>query len=98
MERYTIAVPNTNEFEFIASVIASWDNSDIGVMHKRAALDQLLIRSEIDGYRKTKAGNIIIWDKANSNIVVHMEKCGNGLWDVCIISHNIECRVQVKEL
>lgn len=98
MERYTIAVPNTNEFEFIVSVLASWDNSDIGVLHKRSALDQLLVRSEIDGYKKTATGNIIIWDKAGSNIVVHLQKCGDGLWDVWIISHNIEVTVKIREL
>ena len=40
---HTIALKNDNEFEFLASILATWDETSDGVLHKRAALDQLQI-------------------------------------------------------
>lgn len=35
---HTIALPNENEFEFLAGILATWDESENGMLHKRAVL------------------------------------------------------------
>ena len=92
MDRYTIALPTSNEFEFLASVLATWDNSDAGILHKRHALDQLLIRSEIDGYEKSRVDgsrDLLIWTKTDSDLVVYISRVGDGLYDVKVKTNNL---------
>lgn len=90
--RNTIACSNSNEFEFLASVLATWDNTSDGIRHKRHALDQLLIRSEIDGYEKSRVnGNrdLLMWEKEGSDLAVYITRVGEGLYDVKVKTSNI---------
>lgn len=99
---HTIALPSTNKFEFIASILASWDESEVGVLNKRAALDQLLIRSEIDGYEKSRVGgsrNLLKWEKQGSDLVVLISRVGDGLYDVFVHTRNTRVRaLNIEEL
>ena len=99
---HTIALNNDNEFEFLASVLATWDETSDGIIHKRHALDQLLIRSEIDGYKKERVNedrNILLWKKEGSDIAVIITRVGYGLYDVLIRSRNISIRaLNIEEL
>ena len=99
----TIALNNdNNEFEYLASILATWDETSDGVLHKRAALDQLLTRSEIDGYTKERINgdrNILLWKKEGSDIAVIITRVGYGLYDVLIRSRNISVRsLNIEEL
>ena len=99
---HTIALPTNNKFEFIASILASWDESEVGVLNKRAALDQLLIRSEIDGYEKERVGgsrNLLKWHKQGSDLCVIVSRVGDGLYDVYVHTHNTRVRsIGIEEL
>lgn len=89
---HTIALPNTNKFEFIASILASWDESEIGVLNKRAALDQLLVRSEIDGYEKERINgdrDFLLWKKQGSDLCVYITRVGDGMYNVRVTTSNI---------
>ena len=91
MNRYTIALNNNNEFEYLASILATWDETYEGVLHKRHVLDQLLIRSEIDGYEKSRVdGNrdLLLWKKQGSDLEVRITRVKDGLYDVEVQSHN----------
>lgn len=100
--RNTIALSNSNEFEFIASVLATWDNTNVGMLHKRHALDQLLIRSEIDGYEKERVNgdrNILMWSKKGSDIAVIITRVGDGLYDVEVRANSINVKaLNIEEL
>lgn len=103
MERYTIALPteNGNEFEFLASILATWDETNEGILHKRHALDQLLIRSEIDGYEKSYiAGgkDQMKWQKQGSNIVVLVARVKDGLYTVEVRANSIRVKSSIREL
>lgn len=92
MERYTIALNNDNEFEFLASVLATWDETSDGVLHKRHALDQLLTRSEIDGYTKERINgdrNFLLWKKPGSDLCVYITRIEDGMYDVRVKTSNI---------
>lgn len=92
MNTYTIALNNTNEFEYLASVLATWDETADGVLHKRAALDKLLTRSEIDGYEKSRINgdrNFLLWSKEGSDLNVYITRVGDGLYDVKVKASNI---------
>ena len=99
---HTIATSADNEFEYLASVLATWDETSDGIIHKRHALDQLLIRSEIDGYKKERVNedrNILLWKKEGSDIAVIITRVGYGLYDVLIRSRNISIRaLNIEEL
>lgn len=99
---HTIALPNENEFEFLASILATWDETTDGVLHKRAALDQLLVRSEIDGYEKSRVEgdrNLLLWQKQGSDLVVYVSRVGDGIYDVLVHSHNTRVRaLNIEEL
>lgn len=89
---HTIALPTNNKFEFIASILASWDESEVGVLNKRAALDQLLIRSEIDGYVKERINgdrDFLLWKKQGSDLNVYITRVGDGMYNVRITTSNI---------
>ena len=101
MERYTVALPNENEFEFLASVLATWDETSDGLRHKRHALDQLLVRSEIDGYSKERVeGNrdLLQWKKQRSDIVVYVSRIRDGIYEVLIQENNTIVRYIIEEL
>lgn len=92
MNRYTIALPTENEFEFLASVLATWDNSDAGILHKRHALDQLLVRSEIDGYKKERINgdrDFLLWHKQGSDLEVRITRMEEGVYNVKVKASNI---------
>lgn len=99
---HTIALNNDNEFEYLASILATWDETYDGLRHKRHALDQLLVRSEIDGYEKSRVAgdrNILLWKKEGSDIAVIITRVGYGLYDVLIRSRNISVRsLNIEEL
>lgn len=99
---HTIALPNTNKFEFLASILATWDESEMGILNKRAALDQLLIRTEIDGYEKSRVdGNrdLLMWQKQGSDLVVYVARVGDGVYDVLVHTHNTRVRaIGIEEL
>lgn len=99
---HTIATSADNEFEYLASVLATWDETSDGIRHKRHALDQLLIRSEIDGYKKERVNgdrNILLWKKEGSDLAVIITRVGYGLYDVLIRSRNISVRsLNIEEL
>ena len=99
---HTIATSADNEFEYLASVLATWDDSADGVRHKRHALDQLLIRSEIDGYEKSRVAgsrNLLKWEKQGSDLVVLVSRVGDGLYDVYVHTHNTRVRsIGIEEL
>lgn len=92
---HTIALNNDNEFEYLASILATWDETYEGLRHKRHALDQLLVRSEIDGYEKSRvAGDrkLLKWEKTGSDLVVLVSRVGDGLYDVYVHTHNTRIR------
>lgn len=99
---HTIALNNDNEFEYLTSVLATWDETSDGILHKRQALDQLLVRSEIDGYEKERVNgdrNILLWKKEGSDIAVIITRVGYGLYDVLIRSRNTCVRaLNIEEL
>lgn len=99
---HTIATSADNEFEYLASVLATWDETSDGIRHKRSALDQLLVRSEIDGYKKERVNgdrNILLWKKEGSDLAVIITRVGYGLYDVLIRSRNISVRsMNIEEL
>lgn len=99
---HTIAIPNGNKFEFLASILATWDESEIGILNKRSALNQLLVRSEIDGYDKSRVdGNrdLLMWQKQGSDIVVYISRVGDGLYDVLVQTPNTRVRsINIEEL
>lgn len=99
---HTIALPSQNEFEFLASILATWDETNEGILHKRAALDQLLVRSEIDGYVKSRVEgdrNLLMWKKQDSDLVVFVARVGDGVYDVLVHTHNTRVRaIGIEEL
>lgn len=99
---HTIALNNDNEFEYLASILATWDETYEGLRHKRHALDQLLIRSEIDGYKKSRVAgdrNLLKWDRQGSDLVVLVSRVGDGLYDVYVHTHNTRVRaLNIEEL
>lgn len=99
---HTIATSANNEFEYLASVLTTWDNSDAGILHKRAALDQLLIRSEIDGYEKERInGNrdLLKWQKQGSDLVVLVSRVGDGMYNIEILTPNFMAKaMNIAEL
>lgn len=99
---HTIATSADNEFEYLASILATWDETSDGVLHKRQALDQLLTRSEIDGYEKARVGgdrNLLTWKKEGSDLVVIVSRIGVGLYDVYVHTHNTRVRsLGIEEL
>lgn len=89
---HTIATSADNEFEFLASVLATWDETSDGVLHKRHALDQLLTRSEIDGYSKERINgdrDFLLWKKQGSDLNVYITRVGDGMYDVRVKTSNI---------
>lgn len=102
MEKYTIALPNTNEFEFLASVLATWDETYDGIRHKRHALDQLLTRSEIDGYSKERINgdrDFLLWKKQGSDLEVRITRMEEGVYNVKVQTSNIIVRaIGISEL
>ena len=89
---HTIALNNDNEFEYLASILATWDETSDGVLHKRHALDQLLIRSEIDGYEKKRVAgyrNFLLWHKQGSDLAVYITRVRDGMYDVRVKTSNI---------
>ena len=99
---HTIALPNKNEFEFLASILATWDETSDGIRHKRHALDQLLTRSEIDGYKKSRVAgdsDLLKWEKQGSDLVVIVSRVGDGLYDVFVHTRNTRVRsLDIEEL
>lgn len=99
---HTIALPTNNKFEFIASILASWDESEVGVLNKRAALDQLLIRSEIDGYVKERINgdrDFLLWKKQGSDLEVRITRMEEGVYNVKVKTDNIIVRaIGIEEL
>lgn len=99
---HTIALNNDNEFEFLASILATWDETYEGIRHKRHALDQLLIRSEIDGYEKSRVAgdrNLLKWERQGSDLVVLVSRVGDGLYDVYVHTRNTRIRsIGIEEL
>lgn len=99
---HTIALNNENEFEYLASILATWDETYEGLRHKRHALDQLLVRSEIDGYEKSRVAgdrNLLRWTKQGSDLVVLVSRVGDGLYDVYVHTHNTRVRsIGIEEL
>lgn len=100
--RNTIALNNDNEFEYLASILATWDETSDGLRNKRHALDQLLTRSEIDGYEKERVNgnrNLLKWSKPGSDLVVIITRVKDGLYDVEVHTHNIEVKaLNIEEL
>lgn len=91
---HTIALnnDNDNEFEFLASVLATWDETSEGILHKRHALDQLLVRSEIDGYEKERINgdrDFLLWKKQGSDLSVYITRVGDGMYNVRVTTSNI---------
>lgn len=89
---HTIATSADNEFEYLASVLATWDETSDGYLHKRHALDQLLTRSEIDGYEKERINgdrNFLLWKKQGSDLAVYITRIGYGMYDVRVKTSNI---------
>lgn len=89
---HTIATSADNEFEYLASVLATWDETTDGVLHKRAALDQLLTRSEIDGYSKERINgdrDFLLWTKTGSDLSVYITRVGDGMYNVRVTTSNI---------
>lgn len=99
---HTIATSADNEFEYLASVLATWDETSDGILHKRSALDQLLVRSEIDGYKKERVNgdrNLLLWKNEGSDLAVIITRVGYGLYDVLVRTHNISVRsLNIEEL
>ena len=99
---HTIALPTNNKFEFIASILASWDESEVGVLNKRAALDQLLIRSEIDGYKKERINgdrDFLLWTKTGSDLSVYITRMEEGVYNIKIKTSNLIVRaIGIEEL
>ena len=90
MKTYTIALNNDNEFEYLASILASWDETPDGIRHKRHALDQLLTRSEIDGYVKERVRgnrNCLLWRKPGIDLCVYITRVKTGLYNVYVHTH-----------
>lgn len=84
MESYTIALNNDNEFEYLAAILATWDETTDGILHKRHALDQLLVRSEIDGYSKERINgdrDFLLWKKQGSDLSVYITRVGDGMYN-----------------
>ena len=89
---YTIALNNDNEFEYLASILATWDETSDGLRHKRHALDQLLVRSEIDGYSKERINgdrDFLLWKKQGSDLNVYITRVGDGMYNVRVTTSNI---------
>lgn len=89
---HTIATSADNEFEYLASVLATWDETSDGVLHKRHALDQLLTRSEIDGYSKERINgdrDFLLWKKQGSDLNVYITRVGDGMYNVRVTTSNI---------
>lgn len=89
---HTIATSADNEFEYLASILATWDETSDGVRNKRAALDQLLIRSEIDGYSKERINgdrDFLRWTKQGSDLEVRITRVGDGMYNVRVTTSNI---------
>ena len=89
---HTIALNNENEFEFLASILATWDETYEGIRHKRHALDQLLTRSEIDGYTKERINgdrDFLLWKKQGSDLNVYITRVGDGMYNVRVTTSNI---------
>lgn len=89
---HTIALPTENEFEYLASILATWDETSDGLRHKRAALDQLLVRSEIDGYSKERINgdrDFLLWKKQGSDLNVYITRVGDGMYNVRVTTSNI---------
>ena len=99
---HTIALPTNNKFEFIASILASWDESEVGVLNKRSALDQLLVRSEIDGYVKERINgdrDFLLWKKQDSDLAVYITRMEEGVYNVKIKTSNLIVRaIGITEL
>ena len=98
---HTIALPNKNEFEFLAGILTTWDESENGMLHKRAVLDQLLTRSEIDGYEKSRVAedsDLLKWKKQGSDLVVIVSRVGDGLYDVFVHTRNTCTLTEIEEL
>ena len=99
---HTIALNNDNEFEFLASILATWDETSDGVLHKRAALDQLLVRSEIDGYKKERVNgerDFLLWTKTGSDLSVYITRMEEGVYNVKVKTDNIIVRaIGIEEL
>ena len=99
---HTIALNNDNEFEYLASILATWDETSDGVLHKRAALDQLLTRSEIDGYVKERINgerDFLLWTKTGSDLEVRITRMEEGIYNVKIKTSNIIVRaIGIEEL
>ena len=102
MERYTVALNNDNEFEYLASILATWDETYEGIRHKRHALDQLLTRSEIDGYTKERINgdrDFLLWTKTGSDLEVRITRMEEGVYNVKIKTSNLIVRAQnIEEL
>lgn len=102
MNRYTISLTTENEFEFLASILATWDETSDGLRQKRHALDQLLIRSEIDGYEKSRVdGNrdLLKWSRKGSDLTVFITRVGYGLYNIEVQTHNTVIKVlNIEEL
>lgn len=99
---HTIALPTENEFEYLASILASWDETSDGARHKRHALDQLLIRSEIDGYVKERINgdrDFLLWSKQGSDLNVYITRMEEGVYNIKIKTDNIIIRaIGIEEL
>lgn len=99
---YTIALSNENEFEYLASILATWDETSDGVRNKRAALDQLLVRSEIDGYEKKRINgdrDFLLWKKQGSDLEVRITRMEEGVYSVTVKTINLIVRsIGIEEL
>ena len=99
---HTIALNNDNEFEYLASILATWDETSDGVLHKRHALDQLLTRSEIDGYTKERINgerDFLLWKKQGSDLEVRITRMEEGVYNVKVQTSNIIVRsLGIEEL
>lgn len=99
---HTIATSADNEFEYLASVLATWDETSDGIRHKRAALDQLLVRSEIDGYSKERINgdrDFLRWTKQGSDLEVRITRMEEGVYNVKIKTSNLIVRaIGIEEL
>ena len=92
---HTIAISNGNEFEFLASILATWDETSDGIRHKRHALDQLLTRSEIDGYSKERINgdrDFLLWKKQGSDLEVRITRMEEGVYNIKVQTSNIIVR------
>lgn len=99
---HTIALNNDNEFEYLASILATWDETYEGIRHKRHALDQLLTRSEIDGYKKERVNgdrDFLLWHKQGSDLEVRITRMEEGVYNVKIKTSNLIVRaIGIEEL